>query len=67
MSVKYLPPTTKWFAALPAVSEPIPMYSLSPPFEPLSVKAEYANSPAARVFGLPDTDDLFMRIMLAIF
>ena len=40
MSVKYLPPITKWFAAFPAVSVPNPTYSLSPPLDPLSVRPE---------------------------
>ena len=67
ISVKYLPPITKWFAALPAVSLPIPMYKRSPPFDPLSVKAEYASSPAASVAGLPLTDERLILIIDAIF
>ena len=67
MSVKYLPPITKWFAAFPAVSVPKPTYSLSPPLDPLSVRPEYASSPAARVVGFPEVDDLFILTIAAIF
>ena len=66
-SVKYLPPITTWLTALPLVSVPIPMYRRSPPFEPLSGKAEYANSPAPSVLGLPETEERFILIIAAIF
>ena len=67
ISVKYLPPITTWLAALPKVSVPIPTYNRSPPLDPLSASAEYANSPAARVLGLPLTSERLMRIVDAIF
>ena len=38
--VKYTPPITSISAATPAVSVPVPMYNLSPPFDPLSAKYE---------------------------
>ena len=38
-----------------------------PPVNAVLGKAEYANSPAPSVPGLPTVDDLFILIMLAIF
>jgi hypothetical protein len=67
MSVKYLPPITTWFAALPAVSVPIPTYRRSPPFEIVPDKAEYANSPAPSVAGFPFVAERLILIIDAIF
>jgi hypothetical protein len=67
MSVKYLPPITNLLAALPAVSVPKPMYKRSPPFEIVPDNAEYANSPAPSVPGLPLTAERLILIIDAIF